>query len=457
MRVLVSLCAAILLVPAWSQAAETFCEPAGTDCRARLLPFIRNERMRLDLATEEITDPLIVDAIIARFRAGVPVRMLVEPRRNGDEPLNGPALAKLKAAGVPMRYKSVGDVLHWKMMIFAGQHTVEFGAAQFTQKYLVPVQPFVNFTQDPIVFSNTTAIVQSFERKFDDAWTDVVNFSNYGNAAVVSPVYGAFPIHPSLNFVPAENFGARAKLLYDAETQAIDVIMYKITDPVAPDAMIRAVKRGVPVRIIVEPDRYRNPANTWQAYYLDKMWAAGVQIRNRKHLGFLHQKTALLYSQTRTIFGSSNWSTASSKTQYEHNYFATDSVFFNWFRQVFIRKWASTDRDDRVRAAAARRAGLRRAGEHRGRADGHGRVVMETRALGAHGRRLSRHVVIAGAVSQERQRHAWRDQEVDSHRPAARRIVLLEDRVEDRRQQVQEWAGVEFWDVKKGVAALRTA
>ena len=102
MRVLVSLCAAIVLFPAWSQAAETFCEPAGTDCRARLLPFIRNERMRLDLATEEITDPLIVDAIIARFRAGVPVRMLVEPRRNGDEPLNGPALAKLKAAGVPM-------------------------------------------------------------------------------------------------------------------------------------------------------------------------------------------------------------------------------------------------------------------------------------------------------------------------------------------------------------------
>jgi len=342
MRVLVSLCAAIVLFPAWSQAAETFCEPAGTDCRARLLPFIRNERMRLDLATEEITDPLIVDAIIARFRAGVPVRMLVEPRRNGDEPLNGPALAKLKAAGVPMRYKSVGDVLHWKMMIFAGQHTVEFGAAQFTQKYLVPVQPFVNFTQDPIVFSNTTAIVQSFERKFDDAWTDVVNFSNYGNAAVVSPAYGAFPIHPSLNFVPAENFGARARLLYDAETQAIDVIIYKITDPVAPDAMIRAVKRGVPVRIIVEPDRYRNPANTWQAYYLDKMWAAGVQIRNRKHLGFLHQKTALLYSQTRTIFGSSNWSTASSKTQYEHNYFATDSVFFNWFRKVFTRKWAST-------------------------------------------------------------------------------------------------------------------
>jgi len=342
MRVLVCLVAAILFVPASSRAAETFCESAGTDCRAQILSYIRGELIRLDIATEEITDPLIVDAIIARFRAKVPVRMLIEPRRNADEPLNGPALAKLKAAGVPMRYKSVGDILHWKMMIFAGQHTVEFGAAQLTQKYLVPVQPFVNFTQDPIVFSNTTAIVQSFERKFDDTWTDVVNFANYGNAATVAPAYGAFAIDPSLNFVPAENFATRAKPLYDAETTAIDAIIYKVTDPVHPDAMIRAVKRGVPVRIITEPNRYRNPDNTWQAYYLDRMWVAGVQIRNRKHLGFLHQKTALLYSQRRTLFGSSNWTTASSRTQYEHNYFATDATFFNWFRQIFARKWAST-------------------------------------------------------------------------------------------------------------------
>jgi phospholipase D-like protein len=341
MRVLVSLLAAILLIPASSGAADTFCEAVATDCRANILSLIRNELIRLDVATEEITDPLITDAIIAKFQAKVPVRMLVEPRRNAVEPLNGPTLLKLKAAGIPMRYKSVGDILHWKMMIFAGQHIVEFGAAQFTQKYLVPVQPYVNFTQDPIVFTNTTAIVNSFERKFDDAWIDVANFSNYGNAAVVAPAYGAFPIDPSLNFVPAENFATRARLLYDAEATAIDVIMYKITDPAHPDAMIRAVKRGVPVRIITEPTRYRNPDNTWQAYYLDKMWAAGVQIRDRAHLGFLHQKTALLYSQTRTIFGSANWTSASSRTQYEHNYLASDAVFFGWFRKVFARKWVS--------------------------------------------------------------------------------------------------------------------
>jgi len=145
-----------------------------------------------------------------------------------------------------------------------------------------------------------------------------------------------------LNFVPAANFGNRAKPLYDAEAAGIDVIIYKITDTIHADAMIRAVKRGVPVRLITEPTRYRSADNTWQAYNLDRMYAAGVQIRNRAHLGFLHQKTVLLRSQTRTIYGSSNWTIASSTTQYEHNYFATDPAFFAWFDRVFARKWASS-------------------------------------------------------------------------------------------------------------------
>jgi len=102
------------------------------------------------------------------------------------------------------------------------------------------------------------------------------------------------------------------------------------------------VHRGVRVRLIVEPTRYRSPDNVWQAYYLDRLYAAGVSIRDRAHLGFLHQKTTLLYSHRLAVFGSSNWTTASNGTQYEHNYFSTDPVFFEWFRKVFVRKWNSS-------------------------------------------------------------------------------------------------------------------
>ena len=73
--------------------------------------------------------------------------------------------------------------------------------------------------------------------------------------------------------------------------------MYKITEASHADAMIRAVKRGVPVRLIVEPSFYRDKSNVWQAYQVDRLYSAGVQIRVRAHQGFTHQKTVLLYGQ----------------------------------------------------------------------------------------------------------------------------------------------------------------
>ncbi len=323
-------------------AADQVCEARLVDCRQGLLAYIGRESIRLDIGMEEMADTVIADAVIARFKAKVPVRVLVEPRRNAAEPRNAVVLDKLKAAGVPMRYRKVGDMLHWKMMIFAGQDTVEFGAAQFTKEYLVPAQAGVNFTQDPIYYSTNSSLVNSFQRKFDDTLVDGVNFGNYANASLVSRAYPADAIDPALNFVPTNNFATRSKPLYDAEATAIDVIMYKITDRIHADAMVRAVKRGVPVRLITEPNRYRNTDNVWQAYNLDRMWLAGVKIRERAHLGFLHQKTTLLYSLGEAIFGSSNWTTASNQTQYEHNYFARDPVFFEAFRKIFARKWAST-------------------------------------------------------------------------------------------------------------------
>ena len=113
---------------------------------------------------------------------------------------------------------------------------------------------------------------------------DTTSFAAWGNSTTPARAYPFHPVDPELNFVPAQDFGARSKPLYDTETSSIDVIMYKITEATHADAMIRAVHRGVRVRLIVEPTRYRSPDNVWQAYFLDRMYAAGVSIRDRAHL-----------------------------------------------------------------------------------------------------------------------------------------------------------------------------
>ena len=306
-----------------------------------LLARINAETVAIDLAMLFMEDDVLADAIIARHNAGVRVRALVEPRRNTTTPKNDEILARLAAAGIPMRAKNGGGMLHWKFMIFDAQNEVQFSAANYSDFYFRPTVPYANYTDEGIFFTDDLGLVNSFRRRFDDAWIDPSAFVNYANITTLARRYALHAVDPSLNFVPFEDFATRSVPLYDAEQQRIDVIMYKITEPRHADAIIRARARGIPVRLIVEGERYRNPGNLWQSYYVDRLYMAGVEIRDRAHDGFLHQKTTLLYGQGMTVFGSSNWTIESNERQYEHNYFTGKPWFFEWFRQNFERKWTN--------------------------------------------------------------------------------------------------------------------
>ena len=333
---------ALTMFPARGSAAEVLCDPAHEDCRAKLLALIQNERSGIDVAMWFMEDQGMADAIIARFKAGVPVRAIVDPRRNSLTPMNGVILDMFQSAGVPMRSKISTGILHWKFMVFNGQNTVQFSAANYSDYYFKPATPYLDYTDEGIYFCDDPALVDTFRRRFDDTWIDTAGFANYAN--IGGTLVRTYPLHAvdaTMNFVPAEDFAKRSIPRYDAETRAIDVIMYKITEPSHADGMIRAVKRGVPVRLITEPDLYRNTSNVWQAYNVDRMYAAGVQVRDRAHAGFLHEKTTLLHSQGLTVFGSSNWTIDSNRVQYEHNYFTNKAWFFTWFQDNFDRKWGN--------------------------------------------------------------------------------------------------------------------
>jgi len=151
--------------------------------------------------------------------------------------------------------------------------------------------------------------------------------------------YSIFPKDPSLNFPPSEDYGARAVKHYNAETSKIDVLMYRITDRRHTDAMIAAVKRGVQVRLITEQQEYRDPTYLWDSWNVDRMYMAGVKVKQRQHAGLNHGKLVLLTSQSMAIFGSSNWTSASSTSQAEHNQFLKDPTAFELLKQQFLRRW----------------------------------------------------------------------------------------------------------------------
>lgn len=319
------------------------CDTSFQDCRNEVWRLIDNETVGIDVAFWFMDDKSYVPKLIAKFQSGVPVRVLIDPRANNNHPINTQVLNELAAAGIPMRKNiAFGGVLHWKMMLFVGQNTVQFSAANYGPQNFVPDVPFSNYIDEIILFSNTTSIVNSFKTKYDDKWIDTVRFANHAN--ISGPLTRKYPIFtkdPALNFPPEESFANRAAFHYNQENQKIDLTLFRNTDERHTDAFIAAINRGVPMRILTEPDTYRSTTYFKHSYNVDRMYMAGAIIKNRKHLGLTHEKLTLLYGQGLAIFGSSNLTIPSSDSQDEHNLFTQDSTKFQWLVNHFDRKWNS--------------------------------------------------------------------------------------------------------------------
>jgi len=339
--------------PASAQAAsvDELCDPAFQNCRVPLIDLINNEKVGIDAAWWFMEDSRYATALINAWNRGVPVRVIIDTEANATYPSNKTMLASIKAAGIPMREKTTGGILHWKTMIFEGQRQGEFSGANYSADAFVYVTPYPNYVDELIYFTNDPSIVQSFQTKYDDLWTSTSGYANYAN--ITTPLTRKFPagtISAEMNFPPGADFANRSVGRYNAETKQIDAIMFRITDRRHTDALINALNRNVVVRLITEPDQYRDPGRLWHSWNVDRLYMAilaanannlaqGSGIKHRAHAGLSHEKMTILYSQTLSIFGSSNWTSPSANSQQEHNIFTKRPWMFDYGMDHFNRKW----------------------------------------------------------------------------------------------------------------------
>lgn len=351
------LCGCIL--PA--SASERLCDVSFEDCRARLIQLIQNENVEIDAAFWFMDDPDISGPLTKKIQAGVKVRMLVDPRADEAHLPNEQILQTFAAMTprVPMRQRVANGILHWKMMLFAGQGIVEFSGANFSPSEMVAGSPYKTYVDEAIHYSDDPKIVNSFRTMYDKWWVDTVSFADYANTSGMPlvPSYAAYPIESEvcgilggcgMDFLPsskgANDYGNKSISAINAEKVKLDVDMFRITNAAITDATIAAFKRGVPVRLIVDSSEYSNPARVWDRYNVDRLFAAGVPLKITRHGGENHQKSLLFYGQGLAVWGSSNWSSNSFNTQQEHNFFSTSAVkpwFFDWFVNQFERRWNS--------------------------------------------------------------------------------------------------------------------
>ena len=336
-----SLAAAVVFLTFATQPAvaqERIYFPAVENARTPLLEKIRNENVRLDIAVWLLNDGLITQAIIDKHRSGVPVRVLGDRASifEGDPNTRNSFIA-LANAQVPIRLRYnptwFPEIMHWKAGIFVGQGVVEFGSANWTSFELVPFSS-TNFKDETVLFTNDEAIFRAFLTKFDQFWVDTTYFKDWreayqletGQAWTVDMEISRTRLEDNYNTnVPGMNWSQGSELnnpmiaAINAETEEVDLVSYRLTVPNITQALINRHNAGVNVRVFIEPTQYRNPA--YPEYWLvgtmaDRLWAAGIPVKQRTHQGLTHMK-ALITSDT-ALLASANFT---KNWQRDHNYF----------------------------------------------------------------------------------------------------------------------------------------
>lgn len=187
-----------------ADAQESLCDNSYQDCRAPIVQLIRNETQGIDVSFWFMTDPTYSSEIIKRWKAGVPVRVILDTR--ADASYGSPNVSVRQSfinAGIPVRNrKTTTGINHWKMILYYGQQKLHFSAANFAYGSYQPTTPYTGYVDEAIYFTDDPAIIQSFETKFEDCWTDTVNYANLAN--ITTPLarkYPIYPISPDLNFL----------------------------------------------------------------------------------------------------------------------------------------------------------------------------------------------------------------------------------------------------------------
>jgi len=331
--------------------------PAVENVAAELVRRINAETVRIDISIWYLTERSVTLAIANRFAAGVPVRLVGDRGAIFEiDPKTKAEFYYLANKGVPIRLRFnptwFPEIDHMKMAIFVGQNVVEFGSANWDTFSIIPFSS-TNYNDETAFFTNDPALVSAFKTRFDRLWNDTTPepqsiygappyLKDWNDACAHEPMGCDFlsvyptpapmvintarlePDNPTpvdLIWGQGRDFNNRLITEINNENTSIYFANYRLTVDNVTDALLNKQRSGVPVQLLIEPDEYLN--KKWPEFWLthanyDKLWAAGVQIKQRNHAGNMHMKT--LITSTFATNASSNISAAWER---DHDHFVS--------------------------------------------------------------------------------------------------------------------------------------
>ena len=312
--VALAVCAAAFgtTVPAHAASTYTAFTFSLGSTEPTIYSFINSATKTLDMTMYELSDSTAVADLVAREKAGVAVRVILDRQETST---NASAYSTLKAAGVGVVYSSTSYV-------YTHQKTIT-----------------VDGTESLILTGNLTSKYYSTSRDygvFDNAPTDV---------AAIEKVFAADYAHTAVTPSDAVDLlwsptDSRSRLLtvINGATKTLDVEEEEFSDTTVVNAIVARAKAGVKVRVVLEsPGDYSSEVS--------KVEAAGGTVRGySSSTGFyIHAKAMVAdygLSTAKVEAGSMNITSNSLSSNRELGIILTDTAVESVIENAFASDYA---------------------------------------------------------------------------------------------------------------------
>ena len=253
--------------------------------------LIRSAHDQVLVEVYELGRPALVDALTAAQRRGVKVRVIVDPTVDASRE----SVARLNSAGVPVRPYPIDDrrhqIDHVKMLVADGEAAVggmNWGARS-------------DRNHDYVLETRIAADLDRLLRVFEQDWS----------LAGGHPA----PLHRLSSAVAQTAPGDEIRQMLEAAlataTRHILAEIYTLTDPRVVVELVRAHRRGIDVRLVLDP----NQAYNLRSAALLRSAGVGVRWYPVPPGVLLHAKIGLF--DATLILGSANWTTSGLGVNHE--------------------------------------------------------------------------------------------------------------------------------------------
>ena len=370
---------------------------AGDDLEKQIVDTITAAKSTVDVAVMELRLPRIAQALVARQRAGVKVRVILDknyshplsaiaPNRVAQLPvrerdryeneqqlkqLSGDALTILRGGGVPIIDNSAdasagGGIMHHKFVI-VDSHTLIVTSANFTVKQIHGAMnhPASQGDANNLLKIESQELAALFLEEFNLMWGDGPGGKLEGRFGLLKPFRPTQQVKVGntsieVNFSPiAKNQpweqsgnGLIGKILSTA-SKSIDLALFVFSEPRLGDILSTEHQRGVEERVLISSDFAYRPYSqglvmqgfaatscqqAFQHPWQNPITTVGVPQLPPGEL--LHHKFAVIDRQT-AIAGSHNWSEAANTRNDEDLLVIHNATVAAHFEREFERLYAN--------------------------------------------------------------------------------------------------------------------